>query len=67
MEAITKSEQQVINFLFHTKLGYLFICFCILGLLNLGFNIFGVKDYFILNYNIGFALATLICSFFVKT
>ena len=64
---MTKSEQQVINFLFYTKLGYLFICLCVLGLLNLGFNLFEVNDYFILKYNLVFALTALICSFFVKT
>lgn len=64
---MTNSEQKVINFLFHTKLGYVFICLCFLGIINLGFNLCGVDDYFILKYNLIFALTTLICSFFVKT
>lgn len=64
---MTKSEQQVINFLFHTKLGYLFICLCVLGLLNLGFNLFEIDKMFITRYNIIYSVLSLICSFFVKT
>jgi hypothetical protein len=64
---MTNLEQKVINFLFHTKLGYIFICLCFLRIINLGFNLCGVDDYFVIKYNIAFVLTVIICSFFVNT
>jgi hypothetical protein len=58
---MTNSEQKVINFLFHTKLGYVFICLCFLGMLNLGFNIFNVDKYYTDKYNSIYTVMVIIC------
>jgi hypothetical protein len=60
---MTNSEQKVINFLFHTKLGYVLICLCFLGIINLGFNVFEIDKHYVNKWNSIYTVAVIICSF----